>query len=83
MFRTSGRSTPVNLIDEVAQYVENPGFSCSVGAWLAGTEYDTAQLREAAAANSAAAVWRFMKARGFNSGQLTVTRHLNGDCKCP
>lgn len=73
----------MGLIDEVAAYVEKPGFSCSVGAWLAAhNQYDTDQLREAAAANSGAAVWRFMKSKDFAYGQLAVTRHLNGDCAC-
>jgi hypothetical protein len=74
----------VGLIEDVAQHTRVNGFPCSVRVWLdEHPQYDTAQLREAAEANTAAAVWRYMKTTGYEAGQLSVTRHLRGDCKCP
>jgi DNA-binding MurR/RpiR family transcriptional regulator len=74
----------VSILDEVAAHVEARPNTCTVHAWLlANPKYTAGELAEAASVHNKAAVWRFMKSRGYTFGESPVERHLNGSCKCP
>lgn len=74
----------MGFIDDLGAKVERHGPRCTVAVWLeANPDTTDADLREGAAKYTAAAVWRLMRERGFESAQQTVSRHLKGLCACP
>ena len=74
----------MSILDEVAAHVEVRPNTCTVYAWLLDNpQYTSAELAEAAEFyKSKAAVWRFMKSKGYTLGESAVERHLAGLCKC-